>query len=162
MRPIIVFYTDKQELSEFTSGAFGKKIDKNTFFTHNNLDVLITDNPTDIKTPFAVTVFLGLGENFKGTHLDRNGLYIVDSDDTTALELLAANGASAVVCGSSALCTVSLSSIQNGYVSISLQRAVTTYDGRKTEPQEYRQKIDSHGSLNTILLVAAFLAVIGE
>lgn len=162
MQPIIVFYSDKRELAEFTNGAFGKRIEKNTFFTYKNLDILTTDNPTDIKNPFTVTVLLELNEKFKDTYLDKNGLYIVESDNTAALELLAKNGASAVVCGSSPLCTVSLSSVQNGYVSISLQRTVTAYDGKKTEPQEYRQKINSHGSLNTVLLVATFLAVVGE
>lgn len=101
-----------------------------------------------------------LGEDVGEMKIDENTAVIVESENVKGLEILKKQGCKNVVtCSMNRRATLSMSSVYPEKV-ISLQRAVKTFDGKVTEPFEFKADIDI-GEIYPTLAVGGIMILSG-
>ena len=129
------------------------------FFKHNTLDVFVSNEPVTVYPENTVLVFLEVSEEFAGMIINPKSLCIVDSANKIAIKMLAKNGAMGIVCGNSALDTISFSSINDDHIVICQQRAIKNIYGKIIEPHEYKIKAANESSIPALLIAAALKSI---
>ncbi len=161
MQPVVILYSNKQQLEKFTKLVFKKSFDGEIcFFKYKTLDVIVSNKPISIYAENTVLVLLEVGEDFNEMHINSKSICIVDSENKNAIKLLAKNGANGIVCGNSALDTISFSSINDDHIVICQQRAIKTVFGKIIEPREYKFKAKNVDSIPVLLLAAALKSIV--
>lgn len=82
---------------------------------------------------------------------------VVDSSHTQALDFLKRSGIPVISCGMSPRDTLTLSSITESSVTVTLTRSLQTLSGDRAEPQEFPCPADSSGDDYAVMAGAAVL-----
>ncbi len=160
MQPVFIFSSNQEQLKSFCQTAFSHNItSQNQFFSHKTLDIHTSNLPINILAKKAVVVFLDVQDNFTGMQIAKSTVCIVESNNKTAMKILANNKNTAIVCGGPQD-TISFSSIHEKKVAICLQRSIKSVGGKKIEPCEYIFTTNGDESLGTVLLSAALKMVL--
>lgn len=161
MQPVFIFSNNQKQLKDFCKTAFLHDIKaENEFFSHKTLDIHTSTIPVDILSKKAIIVFLDVTENFCEMQIEKGAVCLVESGNKTAMQILADNKNTAIVCGGPQD-TVSFSSIHEKKISVCLQRNIKSVSGKRIEPSECIYNTNGDESIGTVLLAAALNMVLG-
>ena len=107
-----------------------------------------------------VAVFCNTPASLRPLKLRKNTVAVCDSEDKTAIDMLAKNKIPAITAGMSGFDTVTLSSITEREVTVSLLRPVTTLSGTVTEPCDFTVALTKPYSCRTVLICCATLVLL--
>ena len=131
---------------------------RNSYLNSNsdNPSFLLLECSARIKAHADSGIIVMLGEAAGNSYIDIPDGFkgIVNSNDTTALEILSKSDIKTVSCGMFGNETVILTSFTDTSACISLQRRVTTLNGKTVEPFEYPIKLQK--SYSEYAIMAAF------
>lgn len=160
MQPVFIFSSNAEQLKSFCKIAFSHNVkSENEFFSHKTLDIHITNSPFNILSKNAVVVFLDITDVFNEMQIEKGAICIVESGNKTAMQILANNKNTAIICGGPQD-TISFSSIHEKNIAVCLQRSIKSVGGKKIEPCEYIYATSGDESIGTVLLAAALSIVL--
>ncbi len=161
LQSVFIFSNDKKQLNIFCKNSFNKTFKgKNLFFSYKSLNIHISDVPIDLFSKNSVVIFLDVSKEFEDMYIEKDSLCIVESENHTAMKILAKNKATAIVCGNNKTDTISLSSIKENGIIVCQQRIIKTVYGKHIEPCEFAYNASVLSSIPTVLLSAALSIVI--
>ena len=160
MHTVIIFYSNKRQLDEFTKSVFGRKTDGEiSIFQYMHLQIIVTNRPINVGIEKLFAIFLDIDYPISENSISGKTVAIVDSENKCALEFLARIGAGAVVCGSNQADTVSFSSITEDTVTVCQQRSIKTLGGKLLEPREFPYKCNTKDVKTALLSATADMII---
>lgn len=148
---VLKLIKEKTEVFEIS----GDQIEKTAA---QNVPTLIFSNSLQsVKVPDAA-VFLNKNES---AEIFGEGYLIFDSSNPEDIQAAKNSGGEVITCGLSLRDSVTFSSLTEENCVISIQRSITRFDGKKTEPREIPCKIDAADDKYAVLCANLLLAFLG-
>lgn len=123
----------------------------------SNLTLIFSNCPKSVNVKDAA-VFLN--QNMSGEILSERYL-IFNSSNQSDIEGAKKSGGEVITCGLSLRDSVTFSSITENNCVISIQRSITRFDGKKTEPREIPCKISDSDDKYAVLCANLLLVLLG-
>ena len=136
--------------------------DRKIVLKENCFSVIAEYNKTNIDFIKGVVVFCDDTEKFNGQTLPPNAIGVSDGNNRNALNIFKNNKTAAISCGMNPKNTITLSSIENGKIFISLQRTIIDINGNKIEPGEYKMDYNNSYDPFSYLISLAVLLVMDK
>ncbi len=152
----------EKEIIEILKKCGGDYISDKTVHSTNGLFTVVSEHKiTDIKINAGAAVFTDDTDRFRGQILPNGIIGICESQNRSALEIFEKNKTPVISCGMNPKNTLTVSSLNENNVSLSLQRTITTLSGMDTEPFEFNIKLAKTYNPFSIMASAAVLLVHG-
>lgn len=113
--------------------------------------------PMIIDVPKGIFVFLNKIDKIFNLKIPSGFVAITRSENSAALRLLKTIGINTITCGMASADTLTLSSVSESSVSVSLQREIKTLSNQTVEPAEFPIKITKNYSDYGILATCGIL-----
>lgn len=123
----------------------------------NSLIVIFKSEPCSINVSGAA-IFLNKNEK---TAISGERYLIFDSSNPSDIETAKNSGGEVITCGLSLRDSVTFSSLTEENCVISIQRSITRFDGKKTEPCEIPCKITSADDKYAVLCANLLIVLLG-
>lgn len=125
---------------------------------YGNFSIHEDDNLSTIKENYDILIFKN-SFKYQKCKLNKQSLYITDSQNKNAISVLKENSLAAVTCGMNFKDTVSISSLNSEQATVSLQRNIVTCDGNIIEPRDVKITLKKKTSIYPLLTSTIVLLV---
>jgi len=116
---------------------------------------------TDLKIKKGIAIFSDDTQRFEEQYLPFGITGICEENNKHALNLFCKNKIPVITCGMGAKNTVTLSSLNNENLLISLQRTITETNGKSTEPAEFKINLKKQYEPFSVMASVAVLLLLG-
>lgn len=128
----------------------------------NGLFTIVSEyKKTNLKLKNGIAVICDNTDRFNGQKLPKGIIGVCEDTNTNALELFKSNGTPVISCGMGNKNTITLSSLGNKALLISLQRIITDISGDDIEPIDIKISVKKSYSTFSIMASAAVLLLKG-
>ena len=152
----------EKEIIEILTACNGNYIsDKTVCSGKGKLTVISVYKHTDLNIKTGIAVLLDDGDRFIKQTFPDGITGICDDTNETALKLFKQSGTPIISCGVNSRNTVTLSSMSDNTVFVTLQRALKDLRGNTIEPAEYKINTQKNYSPFSIAACVAILLIYG-
>lgn len=164
---MVILFSDRKstvekEIITILTNHGGNYISDKAILGSNGFFTVVSEyKKTDLKINRGIAVFCDNTERFEKQTFPQGIIGICEDSNQNALSLFAKSKIPVISCGMSAKNTVTLSSLNNGYLLTALQRTLTDNCGKDIEPAEFKIKLNSAYNPFSVMASAAVLLLKG-
>lgn len=133
--------------------------DKSVNYADGYFTVAIFYKPINIKIKKGIVLILDDIQKFENQILPDNLIGICDNTNYKSIKIFEKNKISVVTCGNNNKNTITISSINQNNLVITLQRILETVNGKLLQPADYKITVKKQYSSTAILISTAILLI---
>ena len=135
--------------------------DNNIYYQDSSFTIISAYKNTKLNIKKGIALFLDDTKKFENQILPINIIGICEENNKQALEIFYKNKIPAICCGMNAKNTITLSSLNNDDILISLQRTITQLNGNIIEPAELKINLKKQYQPFSVMASIAVLLLLG-
>lgn len=152
----------EKEIIEILTGIGANFISDKIVCSGNTPITIISEyKKTELKIKKGIVVFLDNSDRFNEQVFPYNMIGICDESNKKALNIFNKNNIPVISCGLGYKNSITLSSINNEYLLITLQRIIVDFNGKEIEPSEFKIKLKKQYNHFSIMASISIMLLYG-
>ncbi|MBQ3052406.1 MAG: hypothetical protein IJD55_01755 [Clostridia bacterium] len=164
---MVMLFSDRKnkiekEIIEILTGCGANYISDRAVFSGNSpITIISVYKKTDLKLNKGIAVMLDNTDKFANQDLPYGIIGICEDTNINALEIFYKNNISVISCGMNSKNTLTLSSLNNENLFITLQRTITDIFKKEIDPSEFKIKLKKDYQPFSIMASIAIMLLCG-
>lgn len=164
---MVMLFSDRKnkiekEIIEILTGCGANYISDRAVFSGNSpITIISVYKKTDLKLNKGIAVMLDNTDKFANQDLPYGIIGICEDTNINALEIFSKNNISVISCGMNSKNTLTLSSLNNENLFITLQRTITDIFKKEIDPSEFKIKLKKAYQPFSIMASIAIMLLCG-
>lgn len=160
---MILLFSDKkskceEEIIEILKKYGGNYISNKTVYSQNGSFTIISINkPVKIETDTGIAVILDKCDKFNNQDIPCGFIGVCENNNKNALQIIKKNNLPVICCGMNPKSTITFSSMEDNIILASLQRTIMNIKFKKTEPTDFKIKLDKNYNPFSVMASLAIL-----